>query len=155
MIEVFLRVVHYDRMFTAGGGHYYGFLQQGRDEIQITHKLTQAEADQLNEEEFGRYDGPKEDLEAWQCLYKEGGNCGRFDDEVQLIHAAIKCCLPNILLILGDRIVLNPQLILSGPPKIVDKLNDIVSRYEIADAADDKQAIRSLCREWRQIKGTL
>jgi hypothetical protein len=153
MDEVYLRVVHYDRVFTAGGGHYYGFLCCGKDEVQITHKLTQAQADQLNEEEFGHYEGPKEDLEAWQCLYKEGGNSGRFDEEAQLIQAAIEVCPPGVLLIRGDRIVLSPQPILIGPRS--DELNDITRRYEeAADNGDEKEA-RSLSREWQRIKETL
>lgn len=92
MKEAYLRVVHYDRVFTAGSGHYYGFLQIAKGEVQVTHKLTQAEADQLNKEEFGHYKGPKEDLEAWECLYKVGSDCGRFDTETQLIQTTIELC---------------------------------------------------------------
>ena len=148
--EVYLRIVHYDRVFTTGSGHYYGFLQHGQIEVQVTHKLTQAEADQLNEEEFGHYEGPKEDLDAWQSLYKEGDDGGRFDGEDQLIQAAIESCPPGVLLIQGNPIVLSPQPILIGPG--TDKLNDITHQY---DKTNDEKAARVLSHEWRRLKESL
>jgi hypothetical protein len=80
-------------------------------------------------------------------------NSGRFDEEAQLIQAAIEVCPPGVLLIRGDRIVLSPQPILIGPRS--GELNDITRRYEeAADNGGEKEA-RSLSREWQRIKETL
>jgi len=151
---VYLNVAHYARCYVNGTGHYYGFLQRGdgKNLIQIIRRITQIEANQLNEEEFGRYTGPEEDLEAWG-RYKPGDESGRFWDLPQLIQAAIDIYhrhFPDaILLIHGNRCSADPQSVLIGPE--IDQLNDIVRRCKANGWWKNKKVMESLCQEWEQI----
>ncbi len=123
--------------------HYYAWLECKKVRHDLTHVLTQSEADRLNRREPG-------------VNYVAGGTSSQFFDEERLKRAAIeqyKKVFPGAtLLVYGDQITHEPQPILDGPLRIKSKIN------ELADAArainwweDDEDAMQIIQDEWKKL----
>lgn len=138
----------------VGAVHYYGILRQlcGGRSVDVTHKLTQIEADRLNKKWL-----TKDMRESLSAGYQKGECSSRFFSREAAINAAkkqFKKCFPKAaVLVLGSSGVVEPQRILVGPKEFKDKINKLVKKYDKLDwdIRTDRKEIEELEKKWEKL----
>lgn len=136
----------------VGAVHYYGELSQvgGGRSVEVTHKLTQIEADRLNKKwltsEMGTLTG-----------YQKGECSSRFFNRESTIVAAKKQFKKEFptatVLVLGRSSFVEPQEILVGPKEFKTKINILAKKYNKLDwdVVTDRIKIEMLEKKWQRL----
>lgn len=138
---------------SVGAAHYYGSLKQliGGRSAEVTHKLTQIEADRLNKCWLTK------DMRASSAGYKKGECSSRFFSREVVIVAAKKqfkkCFSKATVLVLGSTGFAEPQEILVGPKEFKDKVNKLAKKYDKLnwDIEIDRPAIEKIEERWQKM----
>lgn len=143
--KVYLEVSSWVGTSAIGAQHYYGWLRSGDQEEQVKRVLTEAEAARLNKAE--RRMGRDE-----YAIWKPGDECPAFLDKEPLIAAAMaswKTLYPHAdILVLGQRVVAEPQRILAGPKDVMDRVNDWYDEMEWNEY--DPHALQDIGDDFRE-----
>ena len=138
----------------VGAVHYYGILKQlcGGRSADVTHKLTQIEADRLNKKWL-----TKDMRESLSAGYQKGEESSRFFSRAAVIVAAkreFKKDFPKAtVLVLGRSAVAGPQEILVGPKKFKDAVNVLAKEYNKLDwdIVEDREEITEIEKKWQRL----
>jgi hypothetical protein len=136
--------------YVPGAEHYYADLRQREGgeswktiEKKVYHNLTLSEAERLNR---------RNPDERWEA----GEEVGYFFDRDRAVEGAVaayKGLFPGaVLLVEGEIGTYQPQLILDGPPKVMEAINDLYRQAEDNDGWEgDEEAMRLICEAWEAI----
>lgn len=137
-----------------GAVHYYGRVMQlcGGRSVDVTHKLTQIEADRLNKKWL-----TKDMRESASAGYQKGECSSRFFSREGAINAAknqFNACFPKAtVLVLGSPSYAEPQEILVGPKEFKGAVNKLAKAYDKLDwdTKADRKEIRELEKKWEKL----
>lgn len=149
---VFLTVSSFVGM-SVGAMHYYGRLEhlQGGDSSDVTHKLTQIEADRFNKGWLTK------EMRTPDVGYQKGEKLTRFSSRRKVINAAKRQFKIHFskaaVLVLGRSACFEPQEILVGPKEFKDKINVLAKEYGKLDwdIETDRPEIKKIEEKWQKL----